>query len=158
MEKISQIPITTNQQAMTDITPKQTAMTGTTPKTTSDDRYYTKSQSDSNYYTKTESDLNYASRVSTEASLTGLEGEIAALGDTLVDLGLVTGGVGTYSLFSSVVLGDGVSAEFARCMKLSGEQTLSGSITFTSNSHTFAGLPLQKSLISAQCLPIFKRN
>ena len=108
-------------------------------KTNSDDRYYTKSQSDSNYYTKTQSDSNYAGRVSTEASLTGLEGEIAALGDTLVDLGLVTGGVGGFSLFSSVALGGGVSAEFSRCMKLSGEQTLSGSIMFTTNNHKFSG-------------------
>ena len=91
------------------------------------------------YYTKTESDSNYAGRVSTDASIAGLEGEIAALGDTLVNLGLVTGGVGTYSLFSSVVLGGGVSVEFSKCMKLSGEQTLTGSITFTNNNHTFAG-------------------
>ena len=108
-------------------------------KTQSDDNYYTKTQSDTNYYTKTQSDTNYAGKATTEASLTGLEGEIAGLSDMLVDLGLVTGGVGTYSLFSSVVLGGGVSAEFSRCMKLSGEQTLTGSITFTHNNHTFAG-------------------
>ena len=42
--------------------------------------------------------MNYAGKTSTEASLSGLEGEIAALGETLVDLGLVTGGVGAYSL------------------------------------------------------------
>ena len=108
-------------------------------KTDSDNRYYTKSQSDTNYYTKTQSDANYAGKVSTETSLAGLEGEIAGLSDMLVDLGLVTGGVGTYSLFSSVILGGGVSAEFSRCMKLSGEQSLLGSITFTNDNYTFAG-------------------
>ena len=83
--------------------------------------------------------MNYAGKATTEASLTGLEREIATLSDMLVDLGLVTGAVCAYSLFSSVVLGGGVSAEFSRCMKLSGEQTLTGSITFTHNNHTFAG-------------------
>ena len=36
-----------------------------------------------------------------DIAICGLEGEIAALGDTLVDLGLVAGGRGTFSLFSS---------------------------------------------------------
>ena len=49
--------------------------------------------------------MNYAGKISTETSLAGLEGEMAALGDTLVDLGLVTGGVSEFSLFSPVALG-----------------------------------------------------
>ena len=70
-------------------------------KTQSDSNYYTKTQSENNYYTKT----YFAGKICTETYLTGLEGEIAGLGDTLVDLGLVTGGVGEFSLFSPVALG-----------------------------------------------------
>ena len=81
----------------------------------------------------------YAGKVNTESSLAILEGEIAALSDTLVKLGLVTGGIGVFSLFSSVALGGGVSVEISRCMRLSGQQYLTGNITFTSDRYTFAG-------------------
>ena len=50
-----------------------------------------------------------------------------------MDLGPVTGGVGAFSLFSSVVLGGGGSVERSRLMRLSREQTLTSNITFTSD-------------------------
>ena len=41
-----------------------------------------------------------------------------------MNLGLVTGGVGVFTLFSTVALGGGMSAELSKRAKLSGEQTL----------------------------------
>ena len=119
-------------------------------KTDSDNNYYSKTQSDSNYYSKTYCDSTYATIVSTDASIATLEGEIATLGETLVDLGLVTGGIGTFSLFSSVVMGGGVSVERSRCMRLSGQQSLMGNISFTSDRYTFAGAtPTQLSYLGS---------
>ena len=88
--------------------------------------------------------------MSTDASIATLEGEIAALSETLVDLGLVTGGVGAFSLFSSVVLGGGVSVELSRCMRLSGQQSLTGNITCSSDRYTFSGAtPTQLSYLGS---------
>ena len=67
-----------------------------------------------------------------------------------MNLGLVTGGMGAFSLFSSVALGGGVSVELSRCMRLSGQQCLTGNIKFSFDRYTFAGAtPTQLSYLGS---------
>ena len=68
----------------------------------------------------------------------------------MVDLGLVTGVVGAFSLSSIVALSGGVDEESNKCIKLSREHTLKEKISFLANSCTFVGaIPTEISYLHA---------
>ena len=94
-------------------------------------------------YTTTGKDATYAQETeitSLRDEITGLQGEITGIQEQLVALGIVTLVNGILTAVTDTIQAGAVATALGKCMKLSGSQTLTGSITLSSgNNYTFCG-------------------
>ena len=87
-------------------------------------------------YRSTSTDASYAS----QAEFTTLQGEITTIQEQMVALGIATLVNGVLTAVIERIQVGAVATALAKCMKLSGAQTLTGSITLSSgNNYTFCG-------------------
>ena len=70
-----------------------------------------------------------------EGAISELELELGRTEEKMVSLGLLTTSSGVFFDFSAGALGGTMSVELSTCMKLSGQQSLTGNIIFIVQPH-----------------------
>ena len=104
-------------------------------------------------YSTTGTDPTYAQ----ETEFATLQGEVTGIQEQMVALGKATLVNGVLTAVTDTIQAGAVATALDKCMKLSGSQTLTGSISLSSgNNYTFCGaLPSERGYLS---VPVYRPN